>query len=68
MRRSLDFSRNCLFCGSQNPVNVWPWSSTDNFIVYIKTDIIYEDIAEDVESRFDNSNYELDRPLPKGKK
>ena len=26
---------------------------TDNFIVYVKTDDIYEDIAEDVETRFD---------------
>ena len=26
---------------------------TDSFIVYIKTDDIYEDIAEDVEIRFD---------------
>ena len=39
----------------------------DGFIVYIKTDDIYKDIAEDVETRFDTSNYELDRPLPKGK-
>ena len=39
---------------------------TDNFIVYIKTDDIYKDIAEDAETRFDTSNYELDRPLPKG--
>ena len=39
----------------------------DSFIVYIKTDHIYEDIAEDVETRFDTSNYELDRLLPKGK-
>ena len=38
-----------------------------SFIVYIKTDDIYKDIAEDVETRFDTSNYELDRPLPKGK-
>ena len=42
------------------------------FIVYIKTDYIYEDIAEDVETRFDTSNYELEcnsteRPIPKGK-
>ena len=37
------------------------------FIVYIKTDDIYKDIAEVVETRFDASNYELDRPLPKGK-
>ena len=38
---------------------------TSSFIVYIKTDDIYKDIAEDVESRFDTSNYELDRQLPK---
>ena len=40
---------------------------TDSFIVHIKTDDIYKDIEEDVETRFDTSNYELDRPLPKGK-
>ena len=40
---------------------------TDTFIVYIKTDDIYKDIAEDVETRFDTSNYELDRPYAKGK-
>ena len=43
-----------------------------SFIVYIKRDDIYKDIAEDVETRFDTSNYELEcnsneRPLPKGK-
>ena len=38
-----------------------------SFIVYIKADDIYKDIAEDVETRFDTSNYELDRPLPKWK-
>ena len=38
-----------------------------SFIVYIKTDDIYKDIAEDVETRFDTSNYEFDRPLPKRK-
>ena len=32
------------------------------FIVYIKTDDIYKDVAEDVETRFDTSSYELDRP------
>ena len=36
------------------------------FIVYIKRDI-YKDIAEDVEIKFNTSNYELDGPLPKGK-
>ena len=41
---------------------------TESFIVYIKTDDIYKVIAVDVEIRFDTSNYESDRPLPKGKK
>ena len=40
---------------------------TDSFIVYIKADDIYEDIAEDVKTRFKTSNYELDSPLPKPK-
>ena len=39
-----------------------------SFIVYIKIDDIYKDIAEDVETRFDTSNYELDRSLTKKKK
>ena len=43
------------------------YTDTDNIIVYIKTDDIYKDIPEDVEKRFDTSNYELDRPLPQGK-
>ena len=40
---------------------------TDSFIVYIKTENVYADIAKDVEGRFDTSKYELERPLPKGK-
>ena len=40
---------------------------TVSFIVYIKTGNIYKDIAEDVETRFDTSKYEPDRPLTKGK-
>ena len=40
---------------------------TPSFIVYIKTDDIYKDIAEDVQTSFDTSNHELDRPLPKRK-
>ena len=41
---------------------------TDNFIFHVKTDDIYKDIAEHVEIRFNTSNIEIDRPLPKGKK
>ena len=40
---------------------------TDGFIVYIKTEDIYKDITKDIETRFDTSNYELERPLPKRK-
>ena len=36
------------------------------FIVYIKTDDIYKDIAEGVEKRIGISNYELNRTLLKG--
>ena len=39
----------------------------DSLIVYIKTNGIYKDIAEDLETWFDTSSYEFDRPLPKGK-
>ena len=34
---------------------------TDSFIIYVKTEGIYKDIAEDVETRSDTSNFELDR-------
>ena len=40
---------------------------TVSFIVYIKTDYIYKGIAVDVETRFNTSNYVLERPLGKGK-
>ena len=40
---------------------------TDCQIVYIKRDDIYKDIVEDAKTRFDTSNYELDRPLSKTK-
>ena len=40
----------------------------DSLILYRKTTDIYKDITVDVEIRFDVSNYELDRLLPKRKK
>ena len=40
----------------------------DSFIEFMKTDDNYSDIAKDVETTFDTSNYELDRQLPKEKK
>ena len=38
-----------------------------SFIVYIKTDDTYKNIAEDMQTRCDTSNSKLDRPLTKGK-
>ena len=43
------------------------YMDTDRFIVYLKTENIYIDITEDVETRFDTSNCELDGPLTKEK-
>ena len=43
------------------------YMNTESFIVHVKTDDIYKDIVEDIETRFDTSDFELDRPLPKGK-
>ena len=43
------------------------YMDTDSFIMHIKTEDFYKDIADDVEKRFDISNYEVNRPLPKGK-
>ena len=52
-----NFGENSKFC----------YLGTDCFVANMKADDIYIDIAEDLETRFDTSNYELDRPLPKKK-
>ena len=52
----LKYGGNAKFC----------YMDTDSFIFHL-TDDIYKGIAEDVETRFDTSNFETDRPLPKGK-
>ena len=43
---------------------------TDSFIIYIKAEAFYEDIANNVEKWFETSNYDKDdkKPLPRGKK
>ena len=40
---------------------------TDSFTRHIKSEDFYKDIKDDVEKRFDTSNYEVNRPLPIGK-
>ena len=44
------------------------YMETDNLIMNIKIKDFYKNNAQDVEERFDTSNYVVDRPLPKGKK
>ena len=39
------------------------YMDTDNFVVNIKTKDFYKDISQDVNKRFDTSNYSFDRPL-----
>ena len=43
------------------------YMDTDSFIMNIKTNDFYKDISNDVENRFDTSNYEVKRPLSTGK-
>ena len=43
------------------------YTDTDSFIINIKTNYFYEEIASDIENSFDTSNYEVKRPLPMGK-
>ena len=43
------------------------YMDTDSFIINIKTENFYKYIADDVEKRFDTSNYEVNRPLLTGK-
>ena len=43
------------------------YMDTDILVMNIKTKDFYKDIAQDVEERLDTSNYNVDRPLPKGK-
>ena len=42
------------------------YQDTDSLIYNIKTEDFYKDISEDVKTRFDTSNYIVDRPLPIG--
>ena len=43
------------------------YMDTDSFIMHVKIEDFYKNIADDVEKRFDTSNYECDRPVPTGK-
>ena len=43
------------------------YMDTDSFIMIIKTNDFYKDISDDIDNRFDTSNYEVKRPLSIGK-
>ena len=45
------------------------YMDTDSFVIHIKTEDFYKDIADDVERWFDTSNYDenYERPIPTGK-
>ena len=42
------------------------YMDTNSFIMHIKTEDFYKDIANNVEKRFDTSNYELNSPISRG--
>ena len=43
------------------------YMDTRSLIMHIKIEDLYKDIADDVEKKFDTSNYEVNRPLPAGR-
>ena len=43
------------------------YMDTDSFIMHIKTEDLYKDVANDVEKIFDTTNYKANRPLLLGK-
>ena len=43
------------------------YMDTDSFIIYLKTDDVYKDTADDVEKKLDTSNHEVNRLLSTGK-
>ena len=42
------------------------YMDSDTFIIQIKIEDFYSDIADNVKNKYGTSNYEVDRPLPKG--
>ena len=42
------------------------YTDTDSLVITIKTKDFYKEIAQDVQERFDTSNYSVDGPLPIG--
>ena len=43
------------------------YMDNDSFIMHIKTEHFFKDIADDLEKKYDKSNDTVERPLPMGK-
>ena len=57
----VDLNTKPKYCDNANPC----YMNADTSIVHVNTNDIYKDIAEDIETRFDTSNFEIDKSLPK---
>ena len=60
-----EFWYNYIKIKNENKARLF-YMDTDSFVVNIKTKDFYKDISQDVNKRFDTSNYYVDRPLPTG--
>ena len=56
----------CMIILNQNIKTMQCYMDTDSFIIHIATEDFYKHIADDIKNRYDTSNHEVDRPLPKG--
>ena len=59
-----EFWYDCIKPKHQNNAKLC-YMDIDGFIIHTKTEDFHKDVADDVKNRYDTSNYEVDRPLPK---
>ena len=61
-----DFHYHYMKCKYRDEDLTLCYMDTDSLIYSIRTEDFYKDIADDIEARFDASDYVPDRPLPVG--
>ena len=59
-----EFWYDCIKPKHQNNAKLC-YMDIGGFIIHTKTEDFHKDVADDVKNRYDTSNYEVDRPLPK---
>ena len=59
-----EFWYDCIKPKLQNNAKLC-YMDIDSLIIHTKTEDFHKDIADDIKNRYDTSNYEADRPLPK---